>query len=107
MASDKKTDPMGKSLAEIKAGLSAERRARVEARAAGIMSGTDRHTGSSFDSFLEEEGILDEVRVVAASRIRRAGLLPVEDSCGCIWRDLNLRCREMEFYGRACAVCHE
>jgi hypothetical protein len=27
------------------------------------------HTGSSFDSFLEEEGILDEVDAVAAKRV--------------------------------------
>jgi hypothetical protein len=29
----------------------------------------DHHVGSSFDSFLEEEGILDEVKAVARSRI--------------------------------------
>jgi antitoxin HicB len=29
----------------------------------------DQHTGSTFDSFLEEEGILDEVEGVAAKRV--------------------------------------
>ena len=29
----------------------------------------DRHTGSSFDSFLEEEGILEEVEAVAIKRV--------------------------------------
>ncbi|MGH6857314.1 MAG: Fis family transcriptional regulator [Methylocella sp.] len=29
----------------------------------------DRHTGSSFDSFLEEEGILEEVDAVAIKRV--------------------------------------
>jgi antitoxin HicB len=33
------------------------------------MSKIDRHTGSSFDSFLEEEGILEEVDAVAIKRI--------------------------------------
>jgi len=33
------------------------------------MSVTDRHTGSSFDSFLEEEGILEEVDAVAIKRV--------------------------------------
>ena len=28
------------------------------------------HSGSSFESFLEEEGILDEVRAVAIARVR-------------------------------------
>jgi antitoxin HicB len=30
---------------------------------------TDRNTGSSFDSFLEEEGILEEVDAVAVKRV--------------------------------------
>jgi antitoxin HicB len=30
---------------------------------------TDRNTGSSFDAFLEEEGILDEVDAVAIKRV--------------------------------------
>jgi len=33
------------------------------------MSNTDRNTGSSFDSFLEEEGILEEVDAVAIKRV--------------------------------------
>jgi antitoxin HicB len=33
------------------------------------MEKRDRHTGSSFDSFLEEEGILEEVEAVAIKRI--------------------------------------
>lgn len=33
------------------------------------MSKIDRHTGSSFDSFLEEEGTLDEIEAVAAKRV--------------------------------------
>jgi hypothetical protein len=33
------------------------------------MSKIDRHTGSSFDSFLEEEGILGEVDAVAIKRV--------------------------------------
>jgi antitoxin HicB len=33
------------------------------------MKKIDQHTGSSFDSFLEEEGILDEVKAVAAKRV--------------------------------------
>jgi K+-transporting ATPase c subunit len=33
------------------------------------MSKVDRHTGSSFDSFLEEEGILEEVEAVAIKRV--------------------------------------
>lgn len=32
-------------------------------------SGTVRHTGSSFDSFLEEEGIREEVEAVAVKRV--------------------------------------
>ena len=33
------------------------------------MSNIDRNTGSSFDSFLEEEGILEEVDAVAIKRV--------------------------------------
>jgi hypothetical protein len=33
------------------------------------MNQAERHTGSTFDSFLEEEGILDEVKAVAAKRV--------------------------------------
>lgn len=33
------------------------------------MNKNDRHTGSSFDSFLEEEGILNEVKAVAVQRV--------------------------------------
>jgi antitoxin HicB len=33
------------------------------------MSNTDRNTGSSFESFLEEEGILEEVDAVAIKRV--------------------------------------
>lgn len=33
------------------------------------MSNVDRHTGSSFESFLEEEGILEEVDAVAIKRV--------------------------------------
>jgi len=33
------------------------------------MNKANRHTGSSFDSFLEEEGIFDEVEAVAAKRV--------------------------------------
>lgn len=33
------------------------------------MNKTDQHTGSSFDSFLEEEGTLDETEAVAAKRV--------------------------------------
>jgi antitoxin HicB len=29
----------------------------------------DRHTGSSFESFLAEEGILEEIEAVAAKRV--------------------------------------
>jgi hypothetical protein len=34
-----------------------------------IVTSTDRHTGSSFDSFLEGEGIHDEVNAVAEKRV--------------------------------------
>jgi predicted XRE-type DNA-binding protein len=34
-----------------------------------MKNSTNLHTGSSFDSFLEEEGILDEVKAVAAKRV--------------------------------------
>jgi antitoxin HicB len=33
------------------------------------MSNVDRHTGASFDSFLEAEGILEEVDAVAIKRV--------------------------------------
>jgi antitoxin HicB len=33
------------------------------------MTNADRNTGSSFDSFLEEEGILEEVDAVAVKRV--------------------------------------
>ncbi len=33
------------------------------------MSKVDRHTGSSFDSFLEEEGMLEEADAVAIKRV--------------------------------------
>jgi antitoxin HicB len=33
------------------------------------MSKIDRHTGSSFDSFLEEEGIFEEVDAIAIKRV--------------------------------------
>jgi len=32
-------------------------------------NGVVRHTGSTFDSFLEEEGIREEVEVVAVKRV--------------------------------------
>jgi antitoxin HicB len=33
------------------------------------MKKRDRHTGASFDSFLEEEGILEEVEAIAIKRV--------------------------------------
>jgi antitoxin HicB len=33
------------------------------------MTKVDRHSGSSFDSFLQEEGILEEVEAVAIKRV--------------------------------------
>lgn len=41
----------------------------------------DRHSGSTFDSFLEEEGLLEEIEAVALKRVIAWQLKKAMDSC--------------------------